>query len=483
MSLKNKTIQGIAWSSLDSFVNLGIQFIVGIILARLLTPKEFGLIGMLVFFIAISQSIIDSGFTQALIRKKNIKQRDYSTVFYFNLIIGTVIYTILFFSADSIAHFFKEPQLTNLLQVLGLEVIIVSFTIIHTAKLTREINFKLQTKITIIASVLSGAIGIGMAYMGYGVWSLVGKTLSMRLFVSILLWIWNRWLPTLEFDKESFKSMFSFGSKLMLSGLIDNIYRNIYNLIIGKFFSAQALGFYTRADQFKKLPAESINTIISRVSYPVLSQLQDDNVKLKDGYRQIIKSTMLVTFFLMLSMAAVAEPMIMVLIGEKWLPAVEYLQLLCFAGMLFPLHSLNLNILNVKGRSDLFLRLEIIKKLIAVPVIILGIYFGIRYLLIGMIVSSLVSYFLNSYYSGRLINYSTQEQIRDIAPLFLISAVSAGTVFGIGVLLSSGYFVILSIQIVTGLFTFVFLNELLKTEEYVFMKNTLVNLYKNHKAK
>jgi teichuronic acid exporter len=436
-----------------------------------------------VCFIAISQSIIDSGFTQALIRKKNIKQSDYSTVFYFNLIIGFVIYASLYFSAEAISHFFNEPQLKDLLQVLGLEVIIVSFTIIHTAKLTREINFKLQTKITIIASVLSGAIGIGMAYMGYGVWSLVGKTLSMRLFVSILLWIWNRWLPTLEFDKESFKSMFSFGSKLMLSGLIDNIYRNIYNLIIGKFFSAQALGFYTRADQFKKLPAESINTIISRVSYPVLSQLQDDDEKLKSGYKQIIKSTMLVTFFLMLSMAAIAEPMIIVLIGEKWLPAVEYLQLLCFAGMLFPLHSLNLNILKVKGRSNLFLKLEIAKKIIAIPVIIVGIYFGIRYLLIGMIVSSLIAYFLNSFYSGRLINYPAREQLRDIAPLFLISAASATTVFGIGELLSSGYFVILPIQIITGIFTFIILNEILKTEEYLFIKNTLLNLYKNHKAK
>jgi teichuronic acid exporter len=481
MSLKDKTIKGLAWSSLDSFANLGIQFVVGIILARLLTPKEFGLIGMLVFFIAVSQSLVDSGFTQALIRKKNIKQSDYSTVFFFNLLVGFILYIILFFSAGAVSQFFEEPELKALLQVLGLEVIIVSFTIIQTAKLTREINFKLQTKITVIASVLSGIIGIGMAYSGYGVWSLAGKTLSMRFFVSVLLWLWNRWLPTFEFSRESFKSMFAFGSKLMLSGFIDNIYRNIYNLIIGKFFSAQALGFYTRADQFKKLPAESINTIFSRVSYPVLSQLQDDNMRLKYGYKKIIKNTMLITFFLMLSMAAVAKPMIIVLIGEQWLPAVEYLQLLCFAGMLYPLHSLNLNILKVKGRSDLFLKLEIAKKIIAVPVIIVGIYFGIIYLLAGMIVSSFIAYFLNSYYSGRLINYAAAEQIRDILPLFLISALSAGGAFGVGMLLSNFYLLILLVQIFTGIIIFVLLNELFKTEEYFFMKDTVFQFFKKQK--
>jgi O-antigen/teichoic acid export membrane protein len=477
-TLKSKTISGLLWSFIDKIAGSGITFVVGIILARLLSPKEFGLIGMITIFIAISESFIDSGFSQALIRKKDCTQRDYSTVFFFNLAIGVLFFLILFLLAPAISNFFDEPKLKMLVRVLGLVLIIDAFTIIQRTTLTKRVDFKLQTKVSIISSLCSGIIGITMAYMGYGVWSLVAKTLCQRFINSLLLWFWNYWKPQLVFCINSFRELFSFGSKLLISGLINTIYQNIYFLIIGKYFSAQELGFYTRAVQFKDLPSSNINGIISRVSYPVLAQLQDDPTKLKAGYKKLIKSTMFITFVLMLLMAAVAEPMIITLIGEKWRVSIEYLQLLCFVGMLYPLHALNLNMLNVKGRSDLFLKLEIIKKIFAIPTIIIGIYFGIKIMIIGMLFNSLFAYYLNSYWSGKLINYPIREQIADILPSFLLALGVAIAVFFIGWLLPAGYFVILIIQVITGGVLVISVSEFLHFDSYFEMKDIITSQYK-----
>ena len=281
-SLKQKTISGLIWSFIDSIAGQGISFIVGIILARLLSPKEFGLIGMLTIFIAISQSFIDSGFRQALIRKQDCTQTDYSTVFYFNIAVGVAFYILLFAFANSISNFFHEPVLKELIKVLGLALIINSFTMIQSTLLTKRIDFKLQAKISIIASLISGIISIYMAYTGLGVWSLVALTLIKYATNSILLWYWNKWKPALLFSKKSFKELFSFGSNLLVSGLIDTIYRNIYYVIIGKYFTAVELGYYTRAEQFQSLPSANLQGIIGRVSYPVLSTLQHDLPKLKE---------------------------------------------------------------------------------------------------------------------------------------------------------------------------------------------------------
>ncbi|MFT6842893.1 MAG: teichuronic acid exporter, partial [Psychroserpens sp.] len=339
-SLKQKTVSGLLWSFIDNFSKLGLTFVIGIILARLLDPREFGLIGMITIFIALSQSLVDSGFTQALIRKKDCTQADYSTVFYFNLFVGIILYTVLFFYAGAISRFFDEPQLLLIVQVVGLSIIVNAFTIVQRARLIKAINFKLQTKISIIASMSSGIIGIMMAYSGYGVWSLVFKTLLGFTITSLLLWIWNKWKPSFEFSRNSFKEMFSFGYKLLTSGLIDTAYRNIYLLVIGKYFSAAELGFYTRADQFSNLPSQNITSVIQRVSYPVLAEIQHDIPRLKTAYQKIIKSTMLITFVSMIILAVVAKPLVLTLIGEKWLPSVIYLQLLSFGGMLYPLHAI-----------------------------------------------------------------------------------------------------------------------------------------------
>ena len=476
-SLKQKTISGLKWSFADSFVNQGIQFIVGIILARLLSPNEFGLIGMITIFIAISQSFIDSGFSQALIRKNNCTQRDYSTVFYFNLIIGFLFYFILFFSAGTIGNFFKEPQLVLLVRVLGINLLINAAGIIQRTILTKRIDFKLQTKISVIASILSGFISIIMAYTGWGVWSLVWKTITQNIFITLLLWLWNNWKPMLLFSIKSFKEMYSFGSKLLLSGLIDTIYNNVYYMIIGKFFSAKELGYYSRADQFNKLPSSGLSSIIQRVSYPVLSTIQDDKEKLKSVYQKLIKSTMYITFVLMIGLAAVAKSLILTLIGVKWLPAVPYLQLLCFSGMLVPLHILNISMLNLKGRSDLVLKLEILKKTLAAPIVIIGIFWGIREMLLGMIIISLIAYFLNSYWSGKLTNYSVKEQIKDIFPSFLLA-----TFMGITIAIPS-YFLLLKpvfvfiIQFGFGVLIIISLSKLLKIEAYMEIRKILRDKY------
>jgi O-antigen/teichoic acid export membrane protein len=471
--LKEKTISGLFWSFVDNFANQGLLFIIGIILARLLGPREFGLIGMITVFIAISESFINSGFSQALIRKKECSNTDLSTIFYFNLAVGVFFFGILYFIAPSVGRFYKEPQLIILLRVLGIVLIIDALTFVQRTTLTRRIDFKLQTKVSVVSNLFSGVVGITMAFTGFGVWSLVAKTISQRGMNSFLLWLWNRWRPVLIFSKKSFKELFSFGSKLLISGLIDTIYRNIYYLIIGKYFSAQELGYYTRADQFRNLPSKNLNNIISRVSYPVLSQVQDEPIKLKLGYKKIIKTTMYISFILTAGIVAVAEPLVITLIGEKWRPCIIYLQLLGFVGAMYPLNALNLNMLNVKGRSDLYLNLEVIKKILAIPAIIIGVIWGIKVMIFGMWANTLIGYYLNSYYSGRLINYSMKEQVADILPIFLLALVTGTLMFAAGNLIMTGYIWKLTIQILLGGILVLGISELLKFEPYIEIKDII----------
>ena len=420
---------------------------------------------------SISQSFIDSGFSQALIRKKHCTQSDYSSVFFFNLIIGIFFYLVLFFTASAISIYFKEPQLKLIVQLLGIDLIINALTVVQFTQLTRRIDFKLQTHITVLASFGSGLISIVMALKGYGVWSLVAKLVAQHAFNTIFLWYWNSWRPSWSFDVRSLKELYSFGSKLFISGLIDSTFTNIYYFVIGKYFSAVELGYYTQADSLQGLPSKNLTNVIQRVSYPVLTSIQANTDRLKSAYEKLIRSTMLISFVLMIGLAAVAKPLVVTLIGTKWLPSVIYLQLLCFVGMFYPLHALNLNLLNVQGRSDLFLRLEIIKKLLAVPIIIIAIFFGIKMLIFGMLVISLIAYFLNSYWSGQLIGYSSLEQLRDILPSFLL-ALSGGIVAHLtGIFLNLSHLLTLIIQItVSGIFV-VCISEILRFSDYLYLKD------------
>ena len=370
-SLRHKTIHGVGWSFIDNISNSGITFLVGLVLARLLTPEEYGIMAMIAIFIAISNSIIDSGFSNALIRKTRIERVDYNTVFYFNLTVSILIYVLLHLAAPAISVFFKEPVLLAVIRVIGWVLIINALAIIPRTQFVRNVDFKTQTKVSLISSISSGVIGIGMALGGMGVWSLVGQQLSRQFLNTLFLWVYSKWHPVWEFSMKSFKELFGFGSKLLLSGLLDTIYKNIYYIVIGRFYTSAQLGQYTRAEQFNMIFSSNLTSVVQRVSYPVLSSIQEEPERLREAYRKVIKITMLITFACMLGLAAVAKPLILILIGEKWLPAVYFLQIICFSGMLYPLHAINLNILQVKGRSDLFLKLEIIKKIIAVgPIVV-----------------------------------------------------------------------------------------------------------------
>ena len=464
--LKNKALKGVFWSFIESISNQLFVFVIGIIIARILSPKEFGLIGMVSVFMAISQTFIDSGFSQALIRKKNCNQTDYSTVFIFNLVVALFIYLLLFFGAGYISDYFKEPQLKEIVRVLAIGIIINAFILIQRTILTKEINFKLQTKISVLATILSGLLGVAMAYNNYGVWSLVIKSISGLFITALFFWAWNKWRPKLIFSIDSFKELFGFGSKLLIGGLLDTVFKNIYSIVIGKYFTAEQLGYYTRADQFQALPSQNITVIINRVSYPILSTMQDDTAALKKAYKKMIITTMYITFLSMFLLAAIAEPLVHFLIGSKWHQTVIYLQLLCFTGIFFPLHVFNLNILKVNGRTHILLKLEIIKKILFVPIIILGVIYGIKTLIVGLIILNIVGYGLNSFFSGKFINYSMLQQIKDISPSLILAVIVCATVFLVGKFLLVANIFKIIIQSSLCAILALGLSEVLKLESY-----------------
>ncbi|MCK4234491.1 lipopolysaccharide biosynthesis protein [candidate division WOR-3 bacterium] len=329
----------------------------------------------------------------------------------------------------------------------------------------------MQTKISIISSILSGILAIYMAYTGFGVWSLVWRTIAGYFITTILLWMWSHWYPIRIFNYNALKEHFKFGYKLLFSGLINTLYINIYYLVIGKFFSAADLGYYIRAENFTKLPSANITNVVQRVSYPVLSSIQDNSQKLKEGYRKLIKSTMFISFVLMFGLSASAKPLVLTLLGEKWLPSVPYLQLFCFSSVLFPLHALNLNMLKVKGRSDLFLKLEIIKKVIAIPVIFIGIFLGIKLMLIGMIFHSIIAYLLNSFWSGKMVNYPTKEQILDILPSLFLSTFMGVVVGILGYFLNAKPLLILLVQISAGALITIGISRILRLDAFMEIKD------------
>ena len=457
------------WSALENVTRLGVTFVVSIVLARLLSPEEYGLIGILTIFIAIFNAIVDSGFTNALIRKQNATDTDYSTVFYTNLVLSVVLAAVLFFCAKPISVFFERPELVSLTQVMSSVVIINALSIVQRVKTTKAIDFKTQTKITFISSIGSGVIGIAMAYMGYGVWALVGQQISNQLLTTLFFWLYNKWMPKLIFSWASFKEMWAFGSKLLVSGLIDTAWKEVYQVVIGKCYSPATLGLYTRAKQFADLCSSNLTSVVQRVSYPVLSRIQDDRARLKGAYQRVIKTTMLPTFVLMLGMAACAEQMIYVLIGEQWLECVPMLQIICTYGMLYPLHALNLNILQVQGRSDLFLKLEIIKKIIAIGPLLLGVFVDIYLMLAGSLITSIISYYLNAYYSGPFLNYSIKEQVKDILPSFGVAVVMAIPVYAMS-FIPLNPFILLPLQIVAGAIITISICEVIKLPEYIELK-------------
>jgi O-antigen/teichoic acid export membrane protein len=428
VSLTHKTISGIFWTFSQQFGVQLINFLVSIVLARLLMPAEFGLIGMISIFVGIGSSLIDGGLTSSLIRTEKPDQRDYSTVFFINIIGSLVIYFIIFFSSPYIAAFYEKDILESVIKVYSLAFIINAFSGVQHTKLTKEMNFKLLMIVQLPSIFIGGVAGVILAFNGFGVWSLVYMNLLQSLLSSAQLWIRSGWKPSYVFDKQKFKYHFNFGYKLTLSSIIDTTYNNIYNILIGKFFSATQLGFYTRAQSMKQLPVQNISTALNKVTYSLFSSIQYDKLKLKVAYKRIMQQVVFWLTPTMVILAIIAEPLFNFLLGEKWLPAVPYFQILCATSIMSPLNTYNLNILNVMGRSDLFLKLEIIKKVTITVGIASAIPFGIYGLLYFQLIFSILGFIFNSWYSGTMINYKMTEQLKDILPeIFLALCIGLTT--------------------------------------------------------
>lgn len=468
-SLRDKTVSGVGWSAADAFLGQGVTFLVGLVLARLLSPEEYGLIGIVTIFTSILLGVIDSGFSNALIRKLKVTEEDYSTLFLFNLIVSVAMYGLLFAGAPFIALFFDRPQLVSLTRVMGLLLIFQALSIVQYTILSRNIDFKTKTKASLVSALLSGVIGIAMAYLGYGVWSLVFQQLSRQLIYSISLWVYNKWWPKLVFRYESFKYMWGFGWKLLVSGLLERIWAQLYQAVVGKFYSPATLGQYSRAKEYANLFSSNFTSIVQRVSYPVLSQVQEEKNRMVAGFRRIIKVTMFVTAIIMISMGAVAEPLVYCLIGPQWHQAATYLPLICISMSFYPLHAINLNMLQVQGRTDIYLYIEIVKKIIAILPIFLGIFINIYWMLVGTIITGIISFFLNSYYSGKKLGYSSWMQLKDVAPSYGIAFLIAISVYYIKYLPVS-YWIVFPIQVVVGVSVFFLVCEKTQLEEYVEVK-------------
>ncbi len=423
--LRQQTLSGIKWSAIERFSMQGITFVLGLIMARLLTPADFGTIGMLGVFIAISQTFIDSGFGSALVRKLDRTEADFNTVFYFNIVVSLVCYVILFLAAPFVAEFFNYPILKDILRVIAINLCIKSLNSVQYAKFTIKVDFKTTAKCSLIATVISGIFGITLAYNGFGVWSLVYQQICGAVVTTIAVWSFSSWRPKWMYSWESFRNLFSYGSKLLVASLLHTMYANMSSLIIGKFYTAKDLGYYSRGESLATLPCSNITGVLQRVTFPIFSQLQNDDSRLIAVYRKYICITSLAVFFAMALLAALAKPLIIVLITDKWVEAAVFTQILCFAWMFDHICAMNLNILQVKGRSDLFLRLEIIKKTISISILLISIPFGILAICVSRVVYTQIAVFINTYYTGKLFNLGYIAQLKDFSGYFFLAIIAA----------------------------------------------------------
>lgn len=422
-NLKQKTQKGLVWSFVERFATQGVQFLFGIILARLLSPEDYGTIAMPLVFLAVAQCFIDSGFSTALIRKPDLTEDDLSTAFYFNIGVGVICYLVLFFTSPLIADFYNTPILADLLKVTALATLFNPLCAVQQAILTRKIDFKTQAVVSLSGAMVSGIVGLVMAFKGFGVWSLVCQQVGGYIIRTILLWILEKWKPKRIWSWDSFRYLWGFGSKMLGSGLLDTIYNNIYPIVIGKFFSANDLGNYTRAQQFSTLPSSNVTGVLQRVTFPVLSSIQNEDDRLARNYRKILKLSAFLIFPMMLMLSAIADPLIRVLLTDKWEGCIILLQIICFNMMWYPVHAINLNLLTVKGRSDLFFRLEVFKKIVGVAIMCVTIPQGIIWMVSGGIVSSMIALVINTFYTGKIIHVGFLRQMGDLLPIIGVSFV------------------------------------------------------------
>lgn len=465
-SLKHKTLKGTVWSSVERFSVQGIAFLVMIVMARILTPEDYGLVGMITIFIAVSQSLVDSGFSQALIRKQDRSETDNSTVFYFNIGVGFALYLILFLCAPLIASFYKEPLLTPLTRLISLSVIINSFVVVQRALLTVKIDFKTQAKASLSAAIVSGIVGITMAYTGHGVWAIVWYQLTNLALNVSLLWILSKWRPVWSYSWKSFRELFGFGSKLALSGILDTIYRNIYLIVIGKVFKAADLGYYTRAHQFAEFPSSNVSGILQRVTFPVLCTIQDDLPRLQSVYRRFLRVSAYVVFPLMTGLAAVANPFILLVLKEQWLFSATLLSIISLGMMWYPVHAINLNLLQVRGRSDLFLKLEVIKKILGVIMLVITVPMGLVAMCVGTVINSIIALVINTHYTGKLIDVGFLAQMRDLAPTLTLSLTTGAVVYTTVTFLQAHPAISLAVGIIEGAAIYILASRIFRFPEF-----------------
>lgn len=437
VNLKGKTRTGLYWTTLNQLSNYGIQFLIGIVMARLLSPEDFGISVLPAVFLAIAAVFIDCGFSAAMVRKPDLTEQDISTSFYYSLLVGAVCYLIIFCASPWIAAFYKVPILERLIRWAALSFLINPLTTPQTILLSRRLDFKTPTIVDMVSKIIMGVCGITIAYLGYGVWALIISTLISNVVSLVLKTVVVRWYPKTGWSKDSFRYLWGYGNKLVASYLIGNIYENIVPVVVGKFYSPALLGIYDRAQHYSKLIAVSSTNIFQQVSFPVLSKIQESDKDLRNGYQRILKAAAFVTFPVMMLLAALSKPLVMLILTEKWEGSVIFLQLMCFPMMWYPIHAINLNILQVKGRTDAFLKLEMLKRGFGVIALAITLPLGLIAVVLSTWVTNVISLFLNTYYTKKIINYNFFQQIKDLMPTLLLSVFMFGVVFSITFFLES----------------------------------------------
>ena len=475
-NLKAKTAKGVGWGFADNILGLGITAVANIILARILSPADFGIIGMTAIFMTLSTSLVDSGFTGALTRKKDTVKADFDTVFYFNLAVSCLLYAVLFFCSPFIARFFKEPILVPVIRILGISLVINAFGIVQKIILVRRIDFRTQAWISLVSSFAAAVAAVVMAFYGFGVWSLVVLQVGKLAVNTILLWSVSKWHPGLCFSRKSFRDMFSFGGRLLITSIISTIWSEMYSFIIGKMYSSSVLGQYSRADKVKNMVTSNVSSVMQKVSYPVLASIQDEGERQINVYRKILKTTVLISFTAVFGVWAVAGPFILTFFGDQWLPAVGYLRIMCFSGLFLPLMMCSANVINADGRSDITLVLEILKTVMGLIPVVFGIIFSVEALLWSMVGVSFILFVVHAAYVSKVIHYSVGRQLADILPTLCVSIVMALIVNAMN-MLAIPQWLLLLLQICAGGTIVVLAYEFVyKSTEYRDIKNELFRL-------
>ena len=472
-------MNGAIWTFIDILINKGAYFIATIILAGILGPKEFGLLGMIMLFVSIGNTLIDSGMSTSLIRSNNVTENEYSTVFITNILMSVLVYLILFFIAPFIASFYEQPILINVIKWYCLGFVITSLRSIHNVKLMKEMEFRKITILNLPGIIISVIIAIWMGYKGYGIWSLVSLFLINQFISTVLFWLFIKWKPSFYFDFANYKDHFKFGYKLTLSALLNTVFENIYNILIGKFYNVKTLGFYERAYTFNNYPVSILSGIILKVSLPSLTSIKGDEVRLQKAYKSIMQMSFLISSCGLAFAALLAHQIVKLFLGDQWLALVPLFQVLSISFMFYPIHSLNINILSIFGRSDLFLKLEVVKKIMILIVVAICFNFGVIGLVWSSVINSILALIINTHYSGRFLNYPTKNQLLDLLPTLASVLVTVSIVYGFQMVIAPTNLILqIVISFVIGLLTILIISERTNLTPYLHIKELILEQIK-----